>query len=72
MNKSKGRNRLRGSLKKDERGLTVVEYALLLVVVLMAAVVGYQKLGKATDKKTKDIANELAWCPAISSHTPRT
>lgn len=43
----------------EERGATMVEYGLVLAVVAIAALVGFQFLGDATTDKVCDTATKL-------------
>ena len=47
-------------LWKDEDGLTTVEYALLLVLIVVVAVTAWQTLGTSVKDKVNTVANTLA------------
>jgi Flp pilus assembly pilin Flp len=50
--------RIRGFLS-DEHGLTSVEYALMLTVVVVAAVAAWQQVGVSVANKANTVANAL-------------
>jgi Flp pilus assembly pilin Flp len=41
----------------DEKGLTTVEYALLLVLIVLAGVTGWQSLGHSVANRVSAVAN---------------
>lgn len=47
------------SLLRDTRGATAVEYALLLVCILIVVAVGFQNLGQKVSQKANDAASAL-------------
>jgi len=47
-------------LWKDEEGLTTVEYALLLVLIVVVAVTAWQTLGTGVKDKVNTVANTVA------------
>ena len=47
-------------LWKDEEGLTTVEYALLLVLIVVVAVTAWQTLGGNVKDKVNSVANTVA------------
>ncbi len=46
-------------LVKDEKGATAVEYALLLVLVLLVVAVGFKALGTAVNKTANNAAKAV-------------
>lgn len=47
-------------LWKDEEGLTSVEYALLLVLVVIVAITAWQTLGSNVNTKVDNVADTIA------------
>ena len=47
-------------LWRDEEGLTTVEYALLLVLIVVVAVTAWQTLGTTVKDKVNTVANTVA------------
>lgn len=45
---------------RDEEGLTTVEYALLLVLIVVVAVTAWQTLGTGVKDKVNSVANTVA------------
>lgn len=45
---------------RDEEGLTTVEYALLLVLVVVVAITAWQTLGTTVKDKVNTVANTVA------------
>ncbi len=48
------------TLWKDEEGLTTVEYALLLVLVVIVAITAWTTLGTGVKDKVTEVTNQLA------------
>jgi Flp pilus assembly pilin Flp len=46
-------------LAKDERGQTVIEYALIVILVALASVAGYQALASAVSSGLNNISGQL-------------
>jgi Flp pilus assembly pilin Flp len=46
-------------LLKKTRGATMVEYALLIIAIMLLAAVAYRKLGTAVQKNATDSSTEL-------------
>lgn len=44
---------------KKARGATMVEYALLIIAIMLLAAVGYRNLGKSVKKNSEDSKTEL-------------
>jgi len=48
-----------GNIWRDQRGVTTLEYALLLALVALCAVVGWQSLGMTTANMVRDNAGQI-------------
>lgn len=46
-------------LVKKNRGATMIEYALLIIAIMLLAAVAYRKLGTAVQKNAQDSTTEL-------------
>ncbi|NLO07577.1 MAG: Flp family type IVb pilin [candidate division WS1 bacterium] len=57
-------------LWRDESGVTTVEYALLLALVALVALVSWQNLGGAVDNTASSSATAMGSIPAPSNASP--
>ncbi len=57
-------------LWKDESGVTTVEYALILALVSLVALLAWQRLGTATGSTAQASANAMDSIPSPSTITP--
>jgi Flp pilus assembly pilin Flp len=48
---------------KDERGLETVEYVLIAVLVVIAAIIAYRNLGTSVSGKVNEISNSVSATP---------
>jgi Flp pilus assembly pilin Flp len=46
-------------LAKDTRGVTMIEYIVIAALILIVALVAWQRLGTAVSKKTQQAADAL-------------
>ncbi len=56
----KGGSKVFKELWKDEEGLTTVEYALLLVLVVIVAITAWTTLGQNVQSKVEQVAGNIA------------
>ena len=51
--------RIVGRLRRDQRGSTAIEYALVASLIAVAAIVGFRQLGGNVDNKFVSVANKI-------------